>query len=147
MSSVQNINTKAGAIPYKGLFSSVSIIPSNRRIAYISTQWACDPETAEPVQDALGDYYKQAVIVWEQIYGILKELGAEAKDIVHRTVNFMEFNDDIGKAVTEAQLSVTPEEWKADAITSSLTFKGVAHMPRPGLVYTVEVVVALPDSK
>ena len=47
MSSVQHLNTKVGAVPYKGLFSTVSIVPPNTTIAYISTQWAADPKTGE----------------------------------------------------------------------------------------------------
>lgn len=52
MSSVQHLNTKVGAVPYKGLFSTVSIVPPNTTIAYISTQWAQDPETGELVKGA-----------------------------------------------------------------------------------------------
>lgn len=87
--SVQHINTKAGSKPYKGLFSTVSIVPPNTALAYISTQWACDNETGELVQGTAGDYAKQVRITLEHVNGILKELGAEMKDVVHRTVCFL----------------------------------------------------------
>jgi enamine deaminase RidA (YjgF/YER057c/UK114 family) len=86
MASVQHLNPTAGAKPYRDLFSTVSIIPPNTAVAYISTQWACDPNTGELFEGIADDYYKQAKIVQQNLVGILKELGAEMKDIVHRTV-------------------------------------------------------------
>jgi hypothetical protein len=47
-------------------------------------------------------------------------------------------------AVVEAQMSVLPDEWKPDALKSALKFNGVAHFHRPGIVYAVELVVAVP---
>lgn len=56
-----------------------------------------------------------------------------------------EFNDDIGKAVVEAQFSAMPDEWKEHALTSALTFNQVSAFHRPGMVYTVDVLVAVPS--
>jgi enamine deaminase RidA (YjgF/YER057c/UK114 family) len=89
MTSVQHINIKAGAEPYKALFSKVTIVPPNTSIAYISTQWACDSETGDLVKGTENDFGKQSKIVWENISATLKELGAEMKDVVHRTVCFL----------------------------------------------------------
>ena len=56
-----------------------------------------------------------------------------------------EFTDDIGKEATEAYLECLPEEWKADAFASSLTYIGVGNFHRPGIVLSVELVVAIPQ--
>jgi hypothetical protein len=55
-----------------------------------------------------------------------------------------EFNEEIGKVSVEAAMSVTPDEWKADVFSSSLTFNGQAFFHAPGVVYTVELIVAVP---
>jgi hypothetical protein len=55
-----------------------------------------------------------------------------------------EFNEEIGKVSVEAALSVTPDEWKADVFSSSLTFNGQAFFHAPGVVYTIELIVAVP---
>lgn len=88
MPSPTHLNTQAGAPPYKSLFSTVSIVPPNTSLAYISTQWAADPSTGELAEGVAGDYTKQAEIIWKNIASILKELGAEMKDVVYRTVSF-----------------------------------------------------------
>ena len=56
-----------------------------------------------------------------------------------------DFTDDIGKQAAEGALSVVPDEWKANVFSSSLTFNGQAHFHRPGIVYSVEIVVAVPN--
>jgi len=88
MPSVNHLNTKAGSIPYKSLFSKVSIVPPTSSLAYISTQWASDPVTGELCEGVENDYGKQAKVIWTNITDILKELGAEPKDIVQKTVMF-----------------------------------------------------------
>ena len=89
MSSLKHFNTEAGSPPYKNLFHNVTIVPPNTSLAYISTQWAADPATGDLVAGTEGDIGKQSKIIWTNIVAILKELGAETKDIVHRVVNFM----------------------------------------------------------
>jgi enamine deaminase RidA (YjgF/YER057c/UK114 family) len=89
MASLKHFNPKAGSPPYKSLFSNVTVVPPNTTLAYISTQWAADPETGELVKGCEGDAGKQAQIIWTNITAILKELGAEMKDVVHRTVTFL----------------------------------------------------------
>jgi hypothetical protein len=42
-------------------------------------------------------------------------------------------------------MSVMPDEWKADALSSSLTFNQVGKFHRPGMVYAVDIVVAVPS--
>jgi enamine deaminase RidA (YjgF/YER057c/UK114 family) len=86
--SLKHLNTKAGSPPYKSLFSTVTIVPPNTTVAYISTQWAADPTTGELVEGVADDYGKQAKIIYENIVGILKELGCQMKDVIHRTVTF-----------------------------------------------------------
>jgi enamine deaminase RidA (YjgF/YER057c/UK114 family) len=88
MSSLKHFNPEAGSPPYKNLFHNVTIVPPNSSIAYISTQWAADPTTGLLTEGAEGDARKQAVIVWKNVVAILKEMGAEMKDVVHRTVSF-----------------------------------------------------------
>lgn len=89
MSSLKHFNTQAGSPPYKNLFHNVTIVPPNTSLAYISTQWAADPATGELSVGTEGDISKQAKIIWTNIAAILKELGAEMKDVIHRTVSFM----------------------------------------------------------
>ena len=47
----------------------------------------------------------------------------------------------------EEGLAVIPDEWKADAFSSSLTFNGVSHFHRPDILYAVDLVVAIPNHK
>lgn len=84
----KSFNTVAGAIPYKSLYTTVSVVPANCSLAFISTQFACDAETGELPVGMEGDYAKQSAKVMEQIVGILKELGITMKEVVHLTVNF-----------------------------------------------------------
>jgi hypothetical protein len=48
-------------------------------------------------------------------------------------------------AVVQGQMAAVPDEWKEYALTSSLTFNQVSAFHRPGMVYTVDVVVAVPS--
>jgi enamine deaminase RidA (YjgF/YER057c/UK114 family) len=89
MASLTHFNTTAGSPPYKSLFSNVTIVPPNTSLAYISTQWAADPTTGELVEGVAGDYAKQSKIIWDNLVAILKELGAEMKDVVHKTAYFL----------------------------------------------------------
>jgi hypothetical protein len=41
-------------------------------------------------------------------------------------------------------MSVLPDEWKPDALKYSLKYNGVEHFHRPGIVYAVELIVAVP---
>jgi hypothetical protein len=40
-------------------------------------------------------------------------------------------------------MSVIPDEWKADALKSALKYNGVAHFHRPGVVFALDLVVAV----
>jgi hypothetical protein len=40
-----------------------------------------------------------------------------------------------------------PDEWKPDAFASSLKYNGVKHFHEPGIVYAVELIVAVPNRK
>jgi enamine deaminase RidA (YjgF/YER057c/UK114 family) len=88
MSSPNHYNTTAGSPPYKDLFRTVTVVPKDREIAYISTQWAADA-TGKLDPSTKNDYFKQAAVTWTHINAILVELGIEMKDIVHRTVSFL----------------------------------------------------------
>ncbi len=57
-----------------------------------------------------------------------------------------EFSDDIGKAAAEGSLAALPDEWKQYFTASSLMYNGVGHFHRPGMVYAVDLVVAVPVS-
>lgn len=84
----KHFNTVAGATPYKSLFSKVTIAPANCSLAFVSTQFACDPATGELPAGMEDDYGKQAAQVWLQIVGVLKEMGVTMKEVVHVTINF-----------------------------------------------------------
>lgn len=88
MTSLKHFNPAAGSPPYKNLFHNVTVVPPNTSLAYISTQWAADPATGGLAEGTEGDARKQAKIVWVNIVSILKDLGAEMKDVIQRTVNF-----------------------------------------------------------
>ncbi|KAL2060195.1 hypothetical protein VTL71DRAFT_9590 [Oculimacula yallundae] len=152
MANLTHFTPKAGAPPYKSLFSTVTLVPANTSLAYISSQWAADAETGELTEGTANDYGKQAFVTYQHIVGILKELGATAKDIVHRTVSFntdgyREFNDEIGRVVIENMIAAMPEEWRGDALSPALAFNGPAVFHRPGMVYVVDLVVAVPGRK
>jgi hypothetical protein len=55
-----------------------------------------------------------------------------------------EFSDDIGKQAVEAMMGAIPDEWKQYAMLSSTFYRGVGHFHRPGIVYALDLVVALP---
>ncbi|KAK5017710.1 hypothetical protein LTR16_002114 [Cryomyces antarcticus] len=139
MSSVQHSNPSGAVPPYRDLFSSVTIVPPNTTLAYVSTQWAGDQDSNVLHPD---DYYGQAKVIWTNIGTILGELGAGVKDIVHRVVKFKEFDDEIGRAVVTAVMEALPGEdeywWQ-----SSLAFAQVAGFHKPGIVYTVSVAIAM----
>ncbi|KAE9365115.1 hypothetical protein N431DRAFT_518124 [Stipitochalara longipes BDJ] len=145
MSSPKHFNTQAGAPPYKNLYHTVTIVPPNTTLAYLSTQWAADSATGELVAGCEGDAGKQSKIVWTNIVAILKELGAEMKDVVHRTVNFIEFDDEKAKEVAMAAVAAMPDEWKTDLFSSAMKYVGVSHFHKPGIVYAVDLVVAVPN--
>lgn len=55
------------------------------------------------------------------------------------------FDDTIGKDVVEAMMAVLPPEWHENALSSALTYQGMDHFHRPGIVYTVDLIVAVPS--
>jgi len=60
-------------------------------------------------------------------------------------IKYREFNDDIGKDIAIAAVAALPDAWKADVFASSLTYTGVSHFHKPGIVYAVDLVVAVPN--
>lgn len=44
-------------------------------------------------------------------------------------------------------MAAMPDEWKPDALSSSLKYNGVSHFHHPDIVYAVDVVVAIPNHK
>ena len=55
-----------------------------------------------------------------------------------------EFSDEIGKACIEGLMPVIPLEWHADIFSHSCTYNGMSHFHRPGIVHTVECIIAVP---
>lgn len=51
----------------------------------------------------------------------------------------------MGMAVVEAQMAALPNEWKETALSSALTFNQVSAFHRPGMVYSVDLIVAMPS--
>ena len=88
MSAPKHFNPKAGSPPYRSLFSNVTIAPAGSSLAFVSTQWAADPNTGELMEGVENDYGKQSKIIWTNLVAILKELGVGMKEVVHVTVNF-----------------------------------------------------------
>jgi hypothetical protein len=41
-------------------------------------------------------------------------------------------------------MGVLPDEWKEYAFKPSIFYRGVGHFHRPGIVYAVDLVVAVP---
>jgi hypothetical protein len=41
-------------------------------------------------------------------------------------------------------MAVIPPEWHADVFKHSLNYNGMSHFHRPGIVFTVELIVAVP---
>jgi hypothetical protein len=62
-------------------------------------------------------------------------------------IPYREFDDEKGRAVVEETMAAMPDAWKADALSSSLKYNGVSHFHRPGIVYAVDLVVAVPNAK
>ena len=82
-SELIHLNPPGSTPPYRDLFSNVTIIPPGAKVAYISTQWACD-ETGQLIPDGKGNHKAQAKKTWENVFIILKGLGCTMKDVVHR---------------------------------------------------------------
>jgi enamine deaminase RidA (YjgF/YER057c/UK114 family) len=85
MAEIKHLNPSGAVPPYRNLFHSVTIIPPNTTLAYISTQWAGDDNSELQHPD---DYRGQSKYIWTRIARILKELGCGMKDVVHRKVVF-----------------------------------------------------------
>jgi len=60
-------------------------------------------------------------------------------------VTYREFSEDIGKNVAMGAVAATPDEWKSDIFSSALKYSGVSHFHVPGMVYAVDIVVAVPN--
>jgi hypothetical protein len=58
-----------------------------------------------------------------------------------------EFDEEKGKAAVVGSMEAIPDEWKPDAFSSSLKFNGVSHFHQPGIVYAVDIIVAVPNHK
>ncbi|KAI9765923.1 MAG: hypothetical protein M1840_007064 [Geoglossum simile] len=83
MSPLTNLNPPGSTPPYKDLFSNVTIVPSGAKLAYISSQWACD-SSGQLVEGGKGNFFIQAKQTWLNAFIILKGLGCTMKDVVHR---------------------------------------------------------------
>jgi enamine deaminase RidA (YjgF/YER057c/UK114 family) len=83
MSALEHVNPPGSAPPYKDLFSNVTIVPSGARLAFISSQWACD-SSGKLIEGGKGDHGAQAKQTWTNIMTILKGLGCGMKDVVHK---------------------------------------------------------------
>jgi hypothetical protein len=65
----KSFNTVAGAIPYKGLYTTVSVVPANCSLAFISTQFACDAETGELPVGMEGITLSSPPRLWSRSWG------------------------------------------------------------------------------
>lgn len=139
MSSVTFSNPEGAVPPYENLFSTLAIVPPNTPVAYISTQWAGDVNGNVV---APNDYRAQSKYIWVNINKILKEMGCSLKDIVLKKVTFVDFNDAIGKEVTEAYTEAFPGEeefW----FKSASQFARTPGFHRDGVVLSVDLILAL----
>lgn len=55
------------------------------------------------------------------------------------------FDENIGKEAVEGMMSVLPAEWHGDAFSSALTYQGMDHFHLPGIVYSVDLIIAVPS--
>jgi hypothetical protein len=39
MSAIKHFNPTHGSVPYKGLFSNVTVVPEGYELVYVSSQW------------------------------------------------------------------------------------------------------------
>lgn len=56
-----------------------------------------------------------------------------------------DFNQDIGREVVEGMMTIVPDEWKGENFKSAMTFNVAGHFHAPGIVYAVDLVVAVPS--
>ena len=83
MSSITHVNPPGSTPPYKDLFHNVTVVPVGSKLAFISSQWACD-ETGQLIPGGKGDYKAQSKQTWANIITILEGMGCGMKDVVHK---------------------------------------------------------------
>ncbi|KAI9765924.1 MAG: putative translational inhibitor protein [Geoglossum simile] len=141
--SLEHINPPGSAPPYKNLYSNVTIVPPGAKLAFVSSQWASGPD-GELVEGGSGNYYVQAKQTWINIMAILKALGCGVKDIVHKQVCYVEFNEEIGKSSVAGGLEAVGPEGE-DFLKSSLRYAGYGNFHRPDVLISVDVIVMIPN--
>ncbi|KAH0536895.1 hypothetical protein FGG08_006266 [Glutinoglossum americanum] len=110
MSALVHVNPPGSTPPYKDLFHNVTIVPPNTKLAFVSSQWACD-SSGNLIEGGKDNYNAQAKQAWSNVLIILKGLGCGVKDIVHKRNCFTTFSDDIAKSCIEGALeALGPEE-------------------------------------
>ncbi|KAI9786477.1 MAG: hypothetical protein M1839_006937 [Geoglossum umbratile] len=117
MSGLLHVNPEGSAPPYKDLFSNVTIIPPGAKVAYVSTQWACD-STGQLIEGGKGNFHAQAKQTWLNAFTILKGLGCTMKDVVHRGNRHYEFSEEIAKKCIEGSIEACPPEQLEDFFKS-----------------------------
>ncbi|KAH0565121.1 hypothetical protein GP486_001489 [Trichoglossum hirsutum] len=144
MSALAHVTPPGSAPPYKDLFSNATIVPSGAKLAFISSQWACDSE-GNLIEGGKGDYKAQAKKTWENIMIILKGLGCGMKDVAFKKNCFVEFSDDIAKVCIEGALEAIGPEEAEYFFKSANSYGGYAHFHKPDVLFMVDIVVALPN--
>jgi len=141
MSSLIFSNPTGAVPPYKNLFSSVTTVPPNTSLAFISTQWAGDKDGNVLFPN---DYRAQSKVIAENVVKILEEMGCGFKDIILRKMSVVDFNDDIGKEMTEASIEAVPDDQKEFMFKSSFQFCRTPGFHKDGIVVSLDLIVAVP---
>ena len=85
MATVKHYNPTGVCPPHKNLYSTVTVIPPNHSLVFISTQWAGD-ENGDVVSP--GDYVEQSKVIHANLAKILEQNHWNYTHIVHRTIQF-----------------------------------------------------------
>ena len=122
----------------KGAFSEVVTITGPAKLVYLAGVGAED-ENDGSVRHK-DDFLAQCRLGWEKVGKLLKEHGATVSDIVKATtyVTDMRYRDEMRKCRTEVF---------ADKPLPPHTLLQVVALARPGMMFEVDVVAAVPAGK
>ncbi|KAI9783666.1 MAG: hypothetical protein M1839_003514 [Geoglossum umbratile] len=142
--SLTHTNPPGSTPPYRDLFHNVTIVPAGCKLAFISSQWACD-ESGQLIPDGKGNYKAQARQAWKNVIVILEGLGCGMKDVVHKKNCFTEFSEDIAKECIEGALEACGEAHSADFMKSSNAYGGYSHFHIPDILFMVDIIAVIPN--
>jgi len=143
MASLVHVNPPGSTPPFKDLFHNVTVVPPGAKLAFISSQWACD-SCGNLVEGGKGNYRVQSKQAWANVLVILKGLGCGIKDIVHKRNCFTEFSEEIAKECIEGGLEAVGPEAK-DFFVSSSAYSGYSHFHLPDILIMIDIIAIVPN--